>query len=85
MPPPMTSDETITVCSIAATNTTATRERGGRDLRSPATLRGDEDEHGVERPEVDVRVDLHLLEQVGVGLADARHLADRDPLRDRAS
>ena len=35
--------------------------------------------------EVDVRVDLHLLEEVGVGLADARDLADGDALRDRAS
>ena len=41
---------------------------------------GDEHDHGVERREVDVRIDLDLLVEVGVGLADAGDVADRDPL-----
>ena len=48
-------------------------------------LRGDEHENRVERAEVDERVDLNLLEEIGIRLPDARHLADRNALRDRAS
>ena len=43
--------------------------------------RRDEDEHRVERREVDVRDDEHLQIEVGVELADERDVADRDPLR----
>ena len=35
----------------------------------------------VERGEVDVGLDQHLLVEVGVELADERDAADRDPLR----
>ena len=70
----------MTTCRSAATKTTATARSQGATLIG--ALRRHEHDDGVERPEVDVRIDLHLLEQVGVGLADARDPPDRDPLRE---
>ena len=49
-----------------------------RTRSSSAAPRRNQDEHGIERAVVDVRVDLHLLEEVGVRLPDARNLSDRE-------
>ena len=42
----------------------------------------DQDEHRLERGEVDERLHLDVLVDVGVGLADARDRADRDVARE---
>ena len=58
----------MTTCTIAATKTSAARAQAARAV-TPSRSVGHEDDDRVERAEVDVRVDLHLLEEVGVGLA----------------
>src|SRR5919106_1383620 len=56
-----------------------TRARLRRSSLRP--LRRPQDDHRVEGSEVDVRLHLHLLEDVGVREPEARHLPDRDSLR----
>src|SRR5918994_816611 len=57
------------------------RTRATTRAGSFVSLRRDEDDDCLERSEVDVRIHLHQLPEVRVGLSEAGHTTDRDALR----